>query len=217
MNGVTTNLPSDFETDLDVEFLFPKDSRTLWKIVLIGNGAVGKTSIRRRFIGHGFNPVYSATIGADFSTYVVNLGSREIKYQIWDLAGQPHFSEVRQTFYKGTNGALLIYDITNRDSFKNLENWIGELWEHNMKGPIPLILVANKIDLKESGLNLVPRQYAEYLTRKYDKKSRENYGFGIHLIETSARTGENISMAFQILSIQIAVQQRFKQLRMKPS
>jgi small GTP-binding protein len=213
MKDTTLDINPELEEQVEADFFFPDDSRFLWKIVLVGDGAVGKTSIRRRFIGHGFDPVYSSTIGADFSTHSLKMGLRNIKYQIWDLAGQPKFSEVRQPFYAGAKGALIVYDITNRNSFKNIKNWIHEVWQHGKRGPIPFILIANKMDLHESMVKIVPKPYADHLVRKYDKESRENYGFGISLLETSARTGENIKKAFQLLSIQIAVQNRIKKLR----
>ncbi len=213
LKNMAQGLNPELEEEIEVEFLFPEGSQFVWKIVLVGDGAVGKTSIRKQFIGHGFNPVYSATIGADFSTHNLKMGSRNLKYQIWDLAGQPSFSEVRKTFYAGAKGALIVYDITNRTSFKNVEKWISEVWQHNKRGPIPFILVANKKDLRESVIRTVRKPFVDYLIQKYDKESRGKYGFGITMLETSARTGENILKAFQLLSIQIAVQHRFQKFR----
>jgi len=208
-----TELDTNLQEGLDLEILFPSNKQHLWKIVIIGDGAVGKTSIRKRFIGQGFNPIYLSTIGADFSTQTLILGSSTIKFQIWDLAGQPKFKDVRRTFYKGANGAILVYDVTNRQSFKNLENWITELWLHSKLEPIPLILLGNKSDLEKEGIRSIPDQYASYFVEKYTKKTQINHGFEINFLKTSAKTGENINLAFELLAIQIAVQNQYQKLK----
>jgi Ras-related protein Rab-1A len=203
----------NLEDKLDFEILFPSDKQLLWKIVVIGDGAVGKTSIRRRFIGQGFDPVYLSTIGADFSTQILTLGPRTIKFQVWDLAGQPRFKDVRRNFYKGANGALIVYDVTNRQSFKNLENWLSELWKYSKKEPIPFILLGNKSDLEKNGIRSIPDQYAKFFVEKHSKNTRANHGFGINFVKTSAKTGKNIDLAFELLAIQIAVQIRYQKLK----
>ena len=203
----------NFEEKLDLEILFPSEKQLLWKIVVIGDGAVGKTSIRRRFIGQGFDPVYLSTIGADFSTQNLVLGSRDIKFQIWDLAGQPRFKDVRKNFYKGANGALIVYDVTHRQSFRNLENWLTELWRYSKNEPIPFILLGNKSDLEQQGMKSIPDQYAKFFIEKHSKKTRADHGFGINFVKTSAMTGENINLAFELLAIQIAVQIRYQKLQ----
>ena len=208
-----TDLNENLDNELDLQILFPPEKQRLWKIVLIGDGAVGKTSIRKRFIGQVFDPIYLSTIGADFSTQTLVFGTENIKFQIWDLAGQPKFMNVRKTFYNGSSGALLVYDVTNIQSYKNLENWISELWKHSKPGPIPFILLGNKSDLERDGLKSIPDQYAEFLVKKYEKKTRPRYGFGINFLKTSAKTGDNISLAFKYLAIQIAVKQRYQKLK----
>jgi len=98
------------------------------KVVLIGDGAVGKTSIRNRFMGYGFETSHLMTLGADFSLKEVNRGDEIWKFQIWDLAGQEMFQQVRARFYQGAMGALLVFDITRKQTFLNITNWLNELY-----------------------------------------------------------------------------------------
>lgn len=174
------------------------------KVVLCGDGAVGKTAIRQRYMGFEFRASYLMTIGADFALKSFTLESgpysgRSIKYQIWDLAGQQRFSQVRSMFYKGSFGALLVYDVTRLDSFENIKTgWIAEL-EKNLPNPVPVVLIANKIDLRDQvevaidtdqGKELASNISSNYLKGKFE----------IPYIETSAKTGQNISTPFNKLA-----------------
>ncbi|MHA1215848.1 MAG: Rab family GTPase [Candidatus Thorarchaeota archaeon] len=177
----------------------------LFKVVLMGDGSVGKTSLRRTYMGEGFRASYMITIGADFAVKKMSLeGGHEVSIQIWDLAGQEHFKNVRSTFYKGAQGALAVYSTVERSSFDNLPNWINECW-HNAGKKIPIVVIGNKIDLREQFKdnpvmkhNIVTteegRQFAEQLAQQ-----------GVHtsFIETSAKTGENVEAAFLELAIKI--------------
>ena len=100
------------------------------KIILIGDGAVGKTSMRRRYLGEGFKTDYQMTIGADLAAKfspIIYSGGKQIKYLIWDLAGQPRFSNVRKAYYMAAVGALVVFDATRQDSFTNIVDVIGYL------------------------------------------------------------------------------------------
>ena len=162
----------------------------------MGEGGVGKTSLRKRYLGEGFKSNYMATIGADFGIHRLNEEGTEI-VQIWDLAGQQRFSVVREMYYLGTKAAVLAYDITRADTFYTIPNWIEELLKNvNRDDPIPMALVANKVDLrdqddgsfisKEQGI-----QYAADLSAwvKMD----------VPYIETSAKTGLNVNKMFETL------------------
>ena len=116
----------------------------LVKIVLAGDGAVGKTTLRRRYLGEGFQSSYMMTIGADFAVKRVKIGGKEITFQIWDLAGQPRFEVVRQGFYRGARGGLLVYDVTRRRTFLNIQHWKEECFK-NLDREVPVIVVANKV------------------------------------------------------------------------
>ncbi len=165
----------------------------LFKIVLVGNGGVGKTTLRRRWMGEGFTTSYILTVGADFAVKTLNTpNGHEVKFQIWDLGGQPHFKEVRKTFYAGTAGALVVYDVTDRKSYADIFGWIEEMLK-NINKKIPIVLVGNKIDLRDNASEAISTEEGN----KLRKEIIEKYGLKVLFIETSAKTGENVDKAFQ--------------------
>lgn len=172
------------------------------KVVFIGNDAVGKTSIAKRYLGHGFDVKYKSTIGADFyikkDTYNFSkYGSYQIEWMIWDLAGQAYFNVIRPIYYHKARAAILVFDVSRPDTFKALPLWIREFWKYS-GGVYPFIIVGNKIDLRKEMQCLSPEygaRYAETLSRQL--------GFPIPYVETSAKTGENIEKAFQTLAFTI--------------
>lgn len=173
------------------------------KIVLFGDGAVGKTSIARRFLGKGFDERYKKTIGVEF--YVLNreyydadLGEVEFRWLIWDLAGQPSFDQVRGDYYRGAKAGMAIYDISRAETYHNLPNWIEEYWTHT-NGVYPFILVGNKKDLRSKGL----AEVSVTLGRQYAESLEEHVGFSVPFIETSAKEGEQINKAFELLAKQV--------------
>ncbi|MHA1236911.1 MAG: Rab family GTPase [Candidatus Hodarchaeales archaeon] len=136
------------------------DDRRLWKIVLVGDGAVGKTSLRKRYLGQGFDTDYLSTMGADFALHDTTIEetqiSTEIRWQIWDLAGQPIFKDVVQAYYTKIFGGILVYDVTRRQTFENAEKWLTDMWEHSGREKnVPVVLLANKIDLRDEGAETV--------------------------------------------------------------
>lgn len=170
------------------------------KVVFIGEGGVGKTSLAKRYLGEGFKGNYVATIGADF--YVKkdkysfqNLGSFFVEWQIFDLAGQPTFKAVRPIYYRNARGAIVVFDVSRPETFYMVKDWIEEFWK-NAGGAYPFILVGNKVDLRETKPNCLGpeagKQYAEALS-KY-------LGFPIPYVETSAKTGFNVDEAFRTLA-----------------
>ena len=102
-----------------------------YKIVIIGDGGVGKTSIRSKFLGKGLKTSYIETIGADFSTKTVLVETKKnsipITFQIWDLAGQPKFEKIRQLFYEGSQGIIFVFDLSRLDSLENIKLWGSEV------------------------------------------------------------------------------------------
>ena len=110
------------------------------KLVLLGDGRVGKTSIRKKYLGLGFPTEYLETLGADFSIkstkFKPTKSSKEIdlRYQIWDIAGQPRFNQIRKSFYMGAQAGLILYDVSERKSLASLTNWLEELFNSNGKG-----------------------------------------------------------------------------------
>ncbi len=174
----------------------------VFKIVLIGDGSVGKTSLRREYMGEGFKREYSNTVGADFAYYSETVGENSFRYSIWDLAGQPKFENVRPMFYAGAFGALVCFDCTRIETFNNLDKWIDELVHHTQSEGTPIVLVATKYDLYEEGkMGMINfddvEAYVEKLRQRFDGR------FGISWIKTSAKEGVNVTEAFSMLREEI--------------
>jgi small GTP-binding protein len=145
------------------------------------------------------------TIGADFAVKKMQLaGGHDVSIQIWDLAGQEHFKSVRSTFYKGAQGALAVYSTVERASFDNLPNWMNECWTNAGK-KVPVVLIANKIDLREQFKNNPAMKQTIVTTAEGEKYADSLAKSGVHcsFLETSAKTGENVEAAFLELAIKI--------------
>ncbi|MHA1687641.1 MAG: Rab family GTPase [Candidatus Heimdallarchaeaceae archaeon] len=167
----------------------------LIKLVLIGDGGVGKTSIRKRYLGEGFEKEHLATLGADFAATTRIIDDTTIKFQIWDLAGQPMFKSVRPRFFRGCFGALAVFDVTRRDTFLNLSNWLDELYNFSGRGIVPVIILANKIDLENKEVSMEEvEDFVSKLNERTSNHEIENFS-----LETSAKTGKNIDKAFEII------------------
>ncbi|MHA1965432.1 MAG: Rab family GTPase [Candidatus Thorarchaeota archaeon] len=174
------------------------------KLVLIGDGAVGKTSIRERYLGKGFRRSQLATIGVDFAQKFTTYKGVNVRHIIWDLAGQPSYASVRKHYYQGSSAIILVYSVVERDSFDNASKWLVEAHKH-LRGAawsgwqgLPTAIIGNKIDLRESGEfeNTVTTEegqvFAEYFAQRLDAP--------VLYKETSALTGENIDEVFSELN-----------------
>ncbi|XP_026194593.1 ras-related protein Rab-11B [Cyclospora cayetanensis] len=161
----------------------------LYKIVLIGDSGVGKSNMLSRFTRDEFNLESKSTIGVEFATKSVYLDEgKVIKAQIWDTAGQERYRAITSAYYRGAVGALLVYDITKRQSFDNVERWLKELRDHADPN-IVILLVGNKSDLRHLR-GITPEEATRFA-------NRENLAF----IETSALDATNVEQAFhQILA-----------------
>ncbi len=168
----------------------------LFKITLLGDGAVGKTSLRKRYMGQGFTTQHLMTIGADFAILEKEIEGHKLTWQIWDLAGQESFKKVRSMYYKGCFGALLVFDMTRRSSFENLDIWLKELYRHSGRGKVPVIVLANKADLAEQR-EVTPEEAMEYVVKLQKSVAKE--GIEVNYLETSALTGLNVEEAFNML------------------
>ena len=159
------------------------------KICLLGEANVGKTSLVYRFIENKFRENYKSTLGVNLlKKDLIFKEYGEVTAQIWDLGGQESFRSLRKLYLEGANGALLIYDCTQKTSFEKLHDWIQDF--RNARGDEPVLLIGNKIDLlKEVG---------ESIDRKEARRFAENEG-GVY-IETSEKTGENVDEAFTELT-----------------
>lgn len=187
------------------------------KVVLIGDGGVGKTSLRERYLGKGFDSQYVLTIGADFATKDDVVYGTPVRYQIWDLAGQERFDGVRGVYYRGALGALLVFDVSRPDSYFNVPKWVKELWANNGRNKLPIVIVANKIDMRESGEETISSEQGRIFSEKLTKMTSPE-GFACHYIETSAKTGAKISDAFSLLGESIIkYAEKRNMLKQKPS
>jgi len=170
------------------------------KLTLMGDGAVGKTNLRRNYLGVGFTQDHLMTIGADFAAtekeYTFGGKHFNVTFQIWDLAGQSTFSQVRSMYYKGCFGALMVFDRTRPTSFKNIKNWMNELKKHSGRGEIPTILLGNKYDLVETAEQVVPMEDIDNLITEFNKNS-DKTGIKVMYLDTSALTGLNVDVAFE--------------------
>lgn len=170
------------------------------KIILLGDFRVGKTSIRRNYMGNVFSEEYIMTIGAGYASKTLELDENTtLKLQIWDLAGQSGFEKLLQRYIAGSSALFLIFDITNKTSFENLDNWLDQFYIEPKHKKLPIILIGNKIDLEEFAVT--ENDIIENIKRirqKYDiADSYMNY------ILTSAKTGQNIESAFRMVAKQI--------------
>ncbi|XP_060217102.1 ras-related protein RGP1-like [Lycium barbarum] len=155
----------------------------VFKVVLIGDSAVGKSQLLSRFSRNEFSLDSKATIGVEFQTRTLGIDNKTVKAQIWDTAGQERYRAVTSAYYRGAVGAMLVYDITKRQSFDHIARWLEELRGHADKN-IVIMLVGNKTDL--GSLRAVPTEDAKEFAEK------ENLFF----IETSALEATNVETAF---------------------
>ena len=155
-----------------------------FKIMLLGDSSVGKTAFILRFCDNKFEDESITTIGLDTKTKFVSHRDKKIQLQIWDTAGEERFRSIAKSCYKGADGILLMYDVSNISSFKHIKNWINDI-ENNITVPkdkLALIIVGNKSDLPED-------------QKKIDNKDREDFEnkYKYKIIETSAKADKNIN------------------------
>ncbi|MBA0558270.1 hypothetical protein Golax_012272 [Gossypium laxum] len=168
-----SNLYGDYNQRIDYVF----------KVVLIGDSAVGKSQLLARFARNEFSVDSKATIGVEFQTKTLVIDNKTVKSQIWDTAGQERYRAVTSAYYRGAVGAMLVYDMTKRQSFDNMARWLEELRGHADQNLV-IMLVGNKCDL--GSLRAVPTEDAQEFAQ------RENLFF----METSALESTNVETAF---------------------
>ncbi|KAK7266831.1 hypothetical protein RIF29_19488 [Crotalaria pallida] len=155
----------------------------LFKYIIIGDTGVGKSCLLLQFTDKRFQPVHDLTIGVEFGARMVTIDSRPIKLQIWDTAGQESFRSITRSYYRGAAGALLVYDITRRETFNHLASWLEDARQHANPN-MTIMLIGNKCDL--SHRRAVSKEEGEQF-------AKEN---GLLFLEASARTAQNVEEAF---------------------
>ncbi|XP_012588221.1 PREDICTED: ras-related protein Rab-18 isoform X2 [Condylura cristata] len=126
-----------------------EDVLTTLKILIIGESGVGKSSLLLRFTDDTFDPELAATIGVDFKVKTISVDGNKAKLAIWDTAGQERFRTLTPSYYRGAQGVILVYDVTRRDTFVKLDNWLSELETYCTRNDIVNMLVGNKIDKRQ--------------------------------------------------------------------
>ncbi|KAJ6822451.1 ras-related protein Rab11D-like [Iris pallida] len=162
----------------------------VFKVVLIGDSAVGKSQILARFARNEFSLDSKATIGVEFQTRTLIIDRKNVKAQIWDTAGQERYRAVTTAYYRGAFGALLIYDITKRQTFDHIPRWLEELRSHADKN-IVIMLVGNKSDLDDK------RAVSVEDAKEFAQKE------GLFFLETSAMEATNVEPSFMTVLTEI--------------
>lgn len=162
----------------------------LFKLLLIGDSGVGKSCLLLRFADDTYTDSYISTIGVDFKIKTIELEGKTIKLQIWDTAGQERFRTITSSYYRGAHGIIVVYDVTDSETFNNVKQWLHEIDRYANEN-VNKLLVGNKCDL-------VQKRQVEY------NHAAEFAGqLGIPFIETSAKTAANVEKAFMIMAGEI--------------
>uniref|UniRef100_A0A6A7GA75 GTP-binding protein YPTC1 n=1 Tax=Hirondellea gigas TaxID=1518452 RepID=A0A6A7GA75_9CRUS len=169
------------------EHRIKRDYDYLFKTVLIGDSGVGKSCLLLRFADDSFTDSYISTIGVDFRFRTVSIDNKTVKLQIWDTAGQERFRTITSAYYRGAHGIIMVYDVTNQDSFDHVEDWLSEVNRHASESTMKL-MVGNKADMVDDKKvsSSTAQQFADRL--------------GILFLETSAKNATNVEAAFLTLA-----------------
>ncbi|KAG0413981.1 hypothetical protein HPB47_008846 [Ixodes persulcatus] len=152
-------------------------------LVRVPNSGVGKSCLLLQFTDKRFQPVHDLTIGVEFGARMITIDGKQIKLQIWDTAGQEAFRSITRSYYRGAAGALLVYDITRRDTFNHLTTWLEDARQHSNSNMV-IMLIGNKSDLESR--REVKKEEGEAFAREH----------GLIFMETSAKTAANVEEAF---------------------
>jgi Ras-related protein Rab-1A len=162
----------------------------LFKLLLIGDSGVGKSCLLLRFADDTYTESYISTIGVDFKIRTIELDGKTIKLQIWDTAGQERFRTITSSYYRGAHGIIVVYDVTDLESFNNVKQWLHEIDRYACDN-VNKLLVGNKSDL-------LPKKVVDYNTAKEFSEQ-----LGIPFLETSAKNATNVEQAFLTMAAEI--------------
>ena len=164
-----------------------------FKLIVIGPAAVGKSSLIRRFVENKFSLHYKFTIGVDFMTKTVEYEpGKDAKLTLWDIGGQERFKVLRRSFYEGTNGALVVFDLSRANTFLKMKEWLSDA-RQAIEKIFPVIIIGNKLDLIPEIGEIIDRNEPLQFAKNEDSI----------YIETSAKTGENVDKAFLDLTLKM--------------
>ncbi|GIQ83528.1 Ran GTPase, partial [Kipferlia bialata] len=155
----------------------------LFKYIVIGDTTVGKSCLLLQFTDQRFQPVHDLTIGVEYGTRTVEIENKKIKLQIWDTAGQDNFRSIVRSYYRGAAGALLVYDISKRETFEHLTSWLEDARQH-ASPDMTIMLIGNKTDLS----------FRRKVT--YEEGAEFAAKHGLIFLETSAKRATNVQEAF---------------------
>ena len=162
----------------------------LFKLLLIGDSGVGKSCLLLRFADDTYTESYISTIGVDFKIRSIELEGKTVKLQIWDTAGQERFRTITSSYYRGAHGIIIVYDVTDKESFQNIQHWLQEIDKYANEGVMKL-LVGNKSDLQSKKVV------------SYDEAKELADSLGIGFIETSAKNAHNVEQAFTKMALEM--------------
>jgi len=177
------------------DFLVKKDYDLLFKLLLIGDSGVGKSCLLLRFADDAWSDTYISTIGVDFKIRTLELDGKVIKLQIWDTAGQERFRTITSSYYRGSNGIVVVYDITDMTSFNNVKQWMNEI-DHYAKQDVLRFIVGNKSDLDAQ--RAVPTETGQSFAASS----------GVPFLETSAKNSDNVTKLFTDMAKEIMARQK---------
>jgi len=153
------------------------------KYIIIGDTGVGKSCLLLQFTDKRFQQVHDLTIGVEFGARMITIDNKQVKLQIWDTAGQESFRSITRSYYRGAAGALLVYDITRRETFNHLASWLEDARTHSNSN-MTIMLIGNKSDLE--GRRAVTFEEGQAFANEH----------GLIFLETSAKTASNVEDAF---------------------
>jgi len=162
----------------------------LFKLLLIGDSGVGKSCLLLRFADDTYTESYISTIGVDFKIRTIELDGKTIKLQIWDTAGQERFRTITSSYYRGAHGIIVVYDVTDQESFNNVKQWLQEIDRYACEN-VNKLLVGNKSDL-------TTKKVVDFTTAKEFAESLD-----IPFLETSAKNATNVEQAFLTMAAEI--------------
>eukprot|EP01035_Chromulina_nebulosa_P019216 gene19216-25067_t len=160
------------------------------KLLMIGDSGVGKTCLLLRYANDSFSPTFITTIGIDFKIKNIQLDGKRIKLQIWDTAGQERFRTITTSYFRGAQGILLVYDVTDRQTFVSIRNWVAQIQMHADVN-VNKILIGNKCDINDH--RVVSFEEGESLAKEYN----------IHFFETSAKQDINVEKSFLTIATDV--------------